>query len=332
MDRMTFANKLRRLRIEKGYNSQQSFAEALNTTRAAVNAWEAGRYMPSRDMLVKIGTLLDCPVEFLVENQDKVLMENRAREINRRSEEIHQEDCCTWGHFIHLTLGSRIAHAREFRGMTQAALAQEIGVEAGTISQWETDRSKPSPSKLKRLAEILDVSGDYLLGLTAQRKNRLPSGVEIGSLFDWWADAETVLLRGVGEWQKRLEKAYEKRRLESMERGTRKDVLALIIEACLEENIPLPLALPCEKLVEKIRHWQRSNQWDDYEMIEQLGAPPREFEKHPFVQTQDWATMLRKGPKAMRVNEDTNTMFQKMAELMGISLRELFDDDMLLVV
>lgn len=62
------------------------------------------------------------------------------------------------------TMGQRIAALRKARAMTQDALAQELGVSPQAVSKWEHDLSCPDIALLPRLAKVLGVSTDYLLG------------------------------------------------------------------------------------------------------------------------------------------------------------------------
>ena len=60
-------------------------------------------------------------------------------------------------------LGIRLRTARKEKGLTQPALAKEIGVTKSAISQWETGTTKSmDSSKLLALASILDVSPNWL--------------------------------------------------------------------------------------------------------------------------------------------------------------------------
>ena len=54
--------------------------------------------------------------------------------------------------------GNTIKQLREGRGLTQAELAQRIGVSSKTVSKWETAKGLPDISLLKPLAEALSVS------------------------------------------------------------------------------------------------------------------------------------------------------------------------------
>lgn len=63
----------------------------------------------------------------------------------------------------------RLRDARDrLRGLTQTQLAEKTGLPATTISHFENPEGtrKPSFDNLRRLANALDVTTDYLLGLS----------------------------------------------------------------------------------------------------------------------------------------------------------------------
>ena len=51
-----------------------------------------------------------------------------------------------------------IKHLREERGLTQAELAERIGVSSKTVSKWETAKGLPDISLLQPLAQALNIS------------------------------------------------------------------------------------------------------------------------------------------------------------------------------
>jgi len=63
------------------------------------------------------------------------------------------------------TLGKRIATHRKTLGLTQDALAEQLGITAQAVSKWENDQSCPDISMLPRLATIFDCTTDELLGI-----------------------------------------------------------------------------------------------------------------------------------------------------------------------
>ena len=54
--------------------------------------------------------------------------------------------------------GTTIKHLRESRKMTQAELAEQIGVSSKTVSKWETAKGLPDISLLQPLARALGIS------------------------------------------------------------------------------------------------------------------------------------------------------------------------------
>ncbi|MBO4990509.1 MAG: helix-turn-helix transcriptional regulator [Clostridia bacterium] len=61
--------------------------------------------------------------------------------------------------------GYRIKEARKEKGYTQQLLAQKIGYSQSVVSDWEKGISDPSAKAIVALAQALEVSADYLLGL-----------------------------------------------------------------------------------------------------------------------------------------------------------------------
>lgn len=60
-------------------------------------------------------------------------------------------------------VGARIRAARRVRGMTQADLAQAVGVTRSAVAQWETDRSGQISGNLARIASVLGTPVEHLL-------------------------------------------------------------------------------------------------------------------------------------------------------------------------
>ena len=69
-----------------------------------------------------------------------------------------------------LEFGEILRELRTDRHLTQPQLAQEIGVSKGIISFWETGLSEPTASNIIKVAKYFDVTSDYLLGLSIDRK------------------------------------------------------------------------------------------------------------------------------------------------------------------
>ena len=61
--------------------------------------------------------------------------------------------------------GEKISELRKKKGLTQEALAGELNVTSQAVSKWERGESMPDISLLPKLAEVLDISIDSLLGV-----------------------------------------------------------------------------------------------------------------------------------------------------------------------
>jgi transcriptional regulator with XRE-family HTH domain len=74
----------------------------------------------------------------------------------------------------------RLRAAREMRSLSQSELAEKAGFQPSAISHFETGGRSPSFDNLKRLADALSVTTDYLLG---RSEHPTISGPMAGKLF-----------------------------------------------------------------------------------------------------------------------------------------------------
>ena len=70
-----------------------------------------------------------------------------------------------------LNFGQKIKKLRTDAGLSQAMLAEHIGVSVQSISNWECNNTMPDISQIVPLASILCVSTDYLLGVGFDEKS-----------------------------------------------------------------------------------------------------------------------------------------------------------------
>lgn len=63
-----------------------------------------------------------------------------------------------------MNFAERLKQARIKRGYTQQQIADEMGITNSTYCGYETGKRQPDVAKIKQLANILNVSGDELLG------------------------------------------------------------------------------------------------------------------------------------------------------------------------
>ena len=75
------------------------------------------------------------------------------------------------------TIGYGIATLRKKNGLTQEALAEQIGVSTQSISKWETGTNMPDVMLLPVIADVFGVTVDALYGRTAERETYSPDDV-----------------------------------------------------------------------------------------------------------------------------------------------------------
>jgi transcriptional regulator with XRE-family HTH domain len=89
-------------------------------------------------------------------------------------------------------LSQNIKALRIEKGISQASLGLQIGLTQQAIARWEKGETEPDSDMLNKLANIFDVSVDFLLGRTDERQNNNISNTEN----DWPPEAK-VLFREV---------------------------------------------------------------------------------------------------------------------------------------
>lgn len=62
-----------------------------------------------------------------------------------------------------MTFGEKLKKARKDSHLSQEQLADKIGVSRSTVTKWETDRGLPDIDNLRAIAQLVNVSIDYLL-------------------------------------------------------------------------------------------------------------------------------------------------------------------------
>jgi len=69
--------------------------------------------------------------------------------------------------------GDRLKAIRERRDLTQEELAERLGSGQSQLNKYENGKADPSPDVLVRLAEELEVTADWLLGLVDKHDEHL---------------------------------------------------------------------------------------------------------------------------------------------------------------
>ena len=66
-------------------------------------------------------------------------------------------------------LREKLRQLRRKKGLSQEAVAKELGISRQAVSKWETDLAQPDLDNLKKICEILDISADELLDISCTK-------------------------------------------------------------------------------------------------------------------------------------------------------------------
>lgn len=65
-----------------------------------------------------------------------------------------------------MSIGEQLAEIRKDKGYTQENLAEVLHITKSTLSNYENNRRTPDITFIKAFSKLMDVSVDYILGLT----------------------------------------------------------------------------------------------------------------------------------------------------------------------
>jgi len=77
-----------------------------------------------------------------------------------------------------MKIGNRIAYLRDQSGWTQEQLSSSLGITRAALSHYEKNRREPDSEMLTKLADLFNVSIDYLVGRTHNPNMTLDADVQ----------------------------------------------------------------------------------------------------------------------------------------------------------
>ena len=72
-----------------------------------------------------------------------------------------------------MSFAERLKELRKQAHLTQVELAKRLGIGQSSYADWERGKKNPTQENLVKLAQILNVSVDYLVGSTEDKEDRL---------------------------------------------------------------------------------------------------------------------------------------------------------------
>lgn len=163
---MGLGERLKKARKNKGL-TQAQLGKLLNVSDATINRYERGQRKPDPDMLRKLAEVLDVSVDYLV-NGSTTSVPNETLAAHRQDDPLKDlpEEARRSIEQAVETLSHRLKLARRRKKLTQRQLAALINLSPSTIALYETGKREPDLDTLRKLADVLDCSTDYLLGRT----------------------------------------------------------------------------------------------------------------------------------------------------------------------
>ena len=154
----TLGERLKKCRAAAGLDRQE-LANRIGVKLTSVTFWETNKARPTFQNLAKLSALFDCSNQWLKTGQESFC------------EEV----------FID-SIGYRIKEKRLERDLLQQELADAIGVKRPSISQWETNETKPNGKNLVELSRALGCDIFYLQTGTKPEKESIFEGLSIDAL------------------------------------------------------------------------------------------------------------------------------------------------------
>ena len=97
------------------------------------------------------------------------------------------------------TFGNNLKLLRMQNSWTQTELAKLLNVAKGTVSNWENENRFPDKDTLNKIADVFNVSIDYLLGRTDENTSTIVAPVTKKDIKDhnnFMEDAKALFMNG----------------------------------------------------------------------------------------------------------------------------------------
>ncbi len=133
---------------EQRHLTQEELASMLHVSRSLINNWENGYTNLSLKQLIKLASIYQVPVDYLLGI-------------------INEIDAFPYAYIQEMdlkTIGSKLKDIRKFYGLTQEQFAQKIDTKRSSISYYESGKMMISTADLKQICETFGVSADYIVG------------------------------------------------------------------------------------------------------------------------------------------------------------------------
>lgn len=89
-----------------------------------------------------------------------------------------------------MTFGERLTALREERGLKRPAFAEMLGIPYTTLRNYEKDEREPGSKMLVKIASVLNISVDCLIGIEDNTEDITPLQAELIDITSKWSTAK----------------------------------------------------------------------------------------------------------------------------------------------
>lgn len=158
-----FSMRLRELRISREL-SQQKLADIMGTSKSSINMYERGEREPGIEMLEAFADYFNVDLNYLLGTSN---IPNRMFDTSKFFSTFPM-------------FGKNLKIVRKQHNLTLEKLAELYndtfpgsGMSKGTLSKYESEKQEPMISTVGKLAKILNISTDFLMGNDSKENDAL---------------------------------------------------------------------------------------------------------------------------------------------------------------
>lgn len=150
--RKMIANRLSNVMYKSGY-TYTTLAFKLGCGESGPRCWMTGKQIPALIKLIEMAIIFNCSTDYLLG------LSNDFEELKVDGESVDIS-------ILHFFIGDRISNIQSARGYSNNKLAEELEVKPCTVANWVSGRNTPNILYIIKMAQLLNVSTDYILGLS----------------------------------------------------------------------------------------------------------------------------------------------------------------------
>ena len=151
-----FNENLKHYRKNKGISGRQ-LSQLLKISYSTYMNYENRENQPPYEILCKIADILEVTTDNLL-GRNGVISHSNVQEAEKETNTAKKID------FDCMDFNSKLKHYRTLSGMTGKEFAEKLGVSYGSYMNYENKKNQPSLQLVCKMADLLNLSTDKLLG------------------------------------------------------------------------------------------------------------------------------------------------------------------------